>query len=88
VKLYVCWGTFGTDKQHPCAKAFRALQSAGYEPEVVKTYGCYGTDRLFKGRCEVKRLTGNFKVPTLILGDDSIIDSSDAISAWAAEHPA
>ena len=88
VRLYVCWGTFGTDKRHPCAKAFHALTQAGHEPEVVRTFGCYGTDRLFKGRCQVKRLTGNYKVPTLELDDGELVDGSDAIKAWAAAHPA
>lgn len=88
MKLYVCWGTFGTDKQHPCAKAYRALKAAGYEPEVVKTYGCYGTDRVFKGRCEVKRLTGNYKVPTLVLDDGELVDGSDAIKEWAEANAA
>ncbi|HMA27682.1 MAG TPA: hypothetical protein VKO62_08590 [Solirubrobacterales bacterium] len=36
-------------------------------PEVVKTEGCYRTDPFFPGRREVKRLTGNYKMPTLVL---------------------
>ena len=83
MKLYVCYGTFGPATRHPCAKAHDALVKAGHEPEVIRTYGCYGTDRLFAGRREIKRLTGNYKVPTLILDDGTIIDSSDAIVDWA-----
>jgi hypothetical protein len=69
VKLYVCYGTFGPADRHPCAKAHRALAAAGHEFDVVRTYGCYGTDRLFKGRRQIKQLTGNYKVPTLVLDD-------------------
>ena len=47
MKLFVCYGTLGGER-HPCAKAHRALIAAGHQPEVVRTYGCYGTDRLFE----------------------------------------
>ncbi len=85
MKLYVCYGTFAP-QGHPCGKAHHALTEAGHAPEVQKTYGCAGTDRLFAGRREVKRLTGNYKVPTLVLDDGTVIDGSDAIVAWAAAN--
>jgi hypothetical protein len=87
VTLYVCYGTFGPAERHACAKAQKALDRAGYAPRVVRTFGCYGTDRLFPGRREVKLLTGNLKVPTLVLDDGSVVDGSDAIRAWAQQHP-
>ena len=88
MKLYVCWGTFGPRERHACARAYEALRAAGHEPAVVKTYGCFGTDRLFSGRHEVKRLSGNFKVPTLVLDDGTVIDDSRNIVAWADANPA
>ena len=88
MRLYVCYGTFGPAERHACARAHQALEAAGHGPQVVKTYGCYGTDRLFRGRHEVKRLSGNFKVPTLVLDDDTVIDDSHNIVAWANAHPA
>jgi Glutathione S-transferase, N-terminal domain len=88
MRLYVCYGTLGPGKHHPCTRAYKALEAAGYRPQVTRTYGCYGTDRLFKGRQEVKRLTGNFKVPTLVLDDGTVIDDSKNIAAWAAANPA
>jgi Glutathione S-transferase, N-terminal domain len=88
MRLYVCYGTFGPAERHACARAYKALEAAGHEPQVVKTYGCYGTDRLFKGRHEVKRLTGNYKVPTLVLDDGTVIDDSRKIVAWARANPA
>lgn len=87
MKLYVCWGTFRPDG-HPCGKAHAALVGAGHTPEVVKTYGCFRTDPLFAGRREVKSLTGTYKVPTLVLDDDTIVDGSASIAAWASENPA
>jgi hypothetical protein len=33
-------------------------------------------------------MTGNFKVPTLVLDDGSVIDESRKIADWAAAHPA
>jgi hypothetical protein len=86
--LYVCYGTFGPAERHACARATKALESAGHHPRIVKTYGCYGTDRLFKGRREVKRMTGNHKVPTLVLDDGEIVDGSQNIVTWSAANPA
>jgi len=87
MKLYVCYGTFGPPEKHFCGKAYSALVAAGHEPDVERTYGCFRTDPLFPGRRKVKRLTGNYKVPTLVLDDDTIIDGSESIVAWAEANP-
>ena len=84
--LYVCYGTFGPADRHACAKAHKALLAAGHRPSLVRTYGCYGTDGLFRGRRKIKRLTGSFEVPTLILDGGEIVDGSDTIAAWATAH--
>jgi hypothetical protein len=86
--LYVCYGTFGPPARHPCKRAHQALTAAGYDPKVVRTGGCYRTDPLWRGRREIKRLTGNYKVPTLILDDGTVIDGSEKVIAWAAANPA
>lgn len=86
--LYVCYGTFGPAERHACARAHKALEAAGHSPKVSRTYGCYGTDPLFGGRRRIKRLTGNFKVPTLVLDDGSVIDGSREIEAWAGANRA
>jgi hypothetical protein len=88
MRLYVCYGTFGPVERHPCARAHHALEAAGHTPSIRKTYGCYGTDAVFRGRREVKQLTGNFKVPTLVLNDGTVIDGSQDIVAWARMNPA
>lgn len=86
--LYVCYGTFGPAERHACARAHKALVAAGHAPKVSRTYGCYGTDSLFGGRRQVKRLSGSFKVPTLVLDDGSVIDGSREIEAWAGANRA
>jgi hypothetical protein len=93
MKLYVCWGTFPTPRPggHPCANAHNALRDAGYEPEVIKSYGFAPLPAALNntpGRREVQRLTGNRWVPTLVLDDASVIDGSREIVAWAQGHPA
>ncbi len=88
MKLYVCYGTFAGPDRHPCAKAHRALRNAGHSADVIRTYGCFGTDPIWPGRRTVKHLTGTYKVPTLVLDDGTVIDGSDNISAWAKSNQA
>jgi Glutathione S-transferase, N-terminal domain len=68
-------------------KGAQSPHRAGHRPVTIRTYGCYGTDRFFPGRRKIRDLTGNYKVPTLILDDGTIIDSSDRIAAWAEANP-
>jgi glutathione S-transferase len=86
VTLYVCYGTFGTADSHACARAHQALRKAGFEPEVRRTFGCFRTDPLFPGRRRIKEMTGNYKVPTLVLDDGTIVDGSHEIAEWAAAN--
>jgi Glutathione S-transferase, N-terminal domain len=93
VKLYVCWGTFATPRPggHPCRNAHMALTQAGYEPEIVKSYGFAalpGVCNRTRGRREVNELTGNRWVPTLLLDDGTVLDGSSAIVDWACANPA
>lgn len=88
MKLYVCWGTFATPGGHPCRDAQQALRKAGYEPRVVRSYSAGFLPPLTSGRREVKRLTGDSWVPTLVLDDGTVVDGSQAIVGWAEAHPA
>jgi hypothetical protein len=99
MKLYVCYGTFRSPRPggHPCGNAYRALTSAGYDPEVIRSYGLGLLPAIFngtRGRREVKRLTGNHWVPVLVTDDGSVIQGSEKIGDWAkansahAGHPA
>jgi hypothetical protein len=95
VKLYVCYGTWTAGKAihaHPCGEAHRALVTAGYEPEVVHSYGGgvlpgFVND-LTRGRREVNEITGNYWVPLLLTGEGEAIQGSQKIIAWAQAHPA
>jgi hypothetical protein len=93
MKLYVCYGTFKTPRPggHPCANAYHALTDAGYQPEVVRSYGLGMLPAMFNntaGRREVKRLTGRGWVPVLVTDDGTVIQDSSRIVAWAKDNPA
>ena len=90
MRLYVCYGTFGGER-HSCARAANALREAGHEPEIKRSYGgglLPDFLNVFEGRREARRRTGGNWVPLLILDDDSHIQGSDQIAAWAHAHPA
>jgi len=92
VVLYTCGQkTFGPAFAHPCAKAGKALDAAGYEYEVktvrgyraaVWTWGSREQDR-----AEVKQLSGTNEVPILVLDNGEVVSGSGAIARWAKEHP-
>jgi hypothetical protein len=94
MKLYVCWGTFTTTPRpggHPCGNAYRALKDAGYDPEVIRSYGLGGLPGVFnqtRGRREAKELTGSYSVPVLVTDDGDVVADSRKIVAWAEAHPA
>lgn len=94
MKLYVCYGTWTAGKPvhaHPCGEAHRALTDAGYEPEVIRTYGLGllpGRLNDLTPRREVKQLTGQYWVPALVTDDGEVIHDSKRIIAWARAHPA
>jgi glutathione S-transferase len=90
--LYTCGQkTNGPSLAHPCAKAGKALDAAGYEYEV-KTVGGYRLALWTWGsrsadREEVKRLSGTNEVPILVLDNGEVISGSGTIAKWAKEHP-
>jgi hypothetical protein len=94
VRLYICYGTFPAPWRpggHPCRNAYNALAQAGHEPEIVRSYGYAPLPSWLNatpGRREVENLTGNRWVPTLVLDDDTVIDGSKEIIAWAQANPA
>ena len=95
MKLNDCYGTWKPAPRpggHPCGTAYHALKDAGYEPDILLTYGLGmlpgAVNDLSPGRREVKRLTGNHWVPALVLDDGEVIQGSRRIAAWARTHPA
>jgi glutathione S-transferase len=90
--LYTCGQRKrGPAAVHPCAKAAKALDAAGYEYElkVVGTYRLmpwtWGTRE--DERAEVRELSGTNEVPILVLDDGEVISGSGTIARWAREHP-
>jgi glutathione S-transferase len=90
--LYTCGQkTHAPGFAHPCAKAGKALDAAGYDYEL-KTVGGY---RLMpwtwgsrdEDRVEVKKLSGTNEVPILVLDSGEVIAGSGTIARWAQEHP-
>jgi hypothetical protein len=91
VKLYVCWGTFQTPRPngHPCANAHEALREAGWEPEVIRTYGWAALpDFMNPTRRPVKELTGQNWVPVLVTDEGEVVQESKRIVQWAKDNPA
>ena len=93
VILYTCGTkTAGPGVAHPCAKAGKALDAAGYEYEL-KTVGGYrlmpwtwGSRK--EDRAKVRELSGTDEVPILLLDDGEVVSGSGTIAKWAKEHPA
>jgi glutathione S-transferase len=90
--LYTCGQrTHAASLGHPCGRAGKALDDAGYEYELkivggyrlaIWTWGSRNEDRE-----EVKRLSGTNEVPILVLDDGEVVSGSGAIARWANEHP-
>jgi hypothetical protein len=95
MKLYVCYGTWKPAPRpggHPCGVAYHALKDAGHDPELKLSYGLGifpgALNNLTSGRREVKKLTGNYWVPALVLDDGTVIQGSREIASWAKSNPA
>jgi glutathione S-transferase len=92
VILYTCGQKkHGPAAMHPCAKAGKALDAAGYEYEI-KVVGGYRLMPWTWGsrdddRAEVKKLSGTNEVPILVLDGGEVISGSGTIARWAKEHP-
>jgi glutathione S-transferase len=91
--LYTCGQKKrGPGFAHPCAKAAKALDAAGYRYEL-RTAGSYRLMPWTWGsreddRAEVRKLSGQNLVPILVLDDGEVISGSSTIARWASEHPA
>jgi len=91
--LYTCgqkkrFGSMG----HPCGKAAKALDEAGFEYDI-KVVGGYRLVLWTRpsrddDRAEVRDLSGTNEVPILVLDDGEVISGSGTIARWAREHPA
>ena len=77
---------------HPCGKAAKALDKAGYEYELETVPGFKNIPFTRRNddddRAEINRLTGQTDVPALVLDHGEAISGSSAIVDWAKANPA
>jgi glutathione S-transferase len=96
VILYTCtdgksFGGLPGPMAHPCGRAAKALDDAGYDYEWKKVKG--GTLKIWtwpsraRDRAEVEELSGQRGVPILVLDGGEVITGSGPIVSWVAEHP-
>jgi pyruvate/2-oxoglutarate dehydrogenase complex dihydrolipoamide acyltransferase (E2) component len=81
--LYVCHGDEGGPRMHPCRRVQEALHERGIKYE--KVIAAHGSPIPFlrKGsREELRKATGDTKLPTLKLADGTVMTHSRAIFDW------
>jgi len=95
--LYTCsygksFGDLPSAIAHPCGRAAKALDDAGYEYELKQVDG--GSLKFWtwhtraQDRAEVEKLSGQRAVPILVLDDGKVVTGSSKIVHWAREHSA
>ena len=76
---------------HPCGRAAKALDNAGYEYEIRDLPGyrmvpwTWGKRR--RGRQQIKEMTGQISLPVLALAEGQTVVGSGRIVDWARAHP-
>ncbi|HEX3293398.1 MAG TPA: glutathione S-transferase N-terminal domain-containing protein [Solirubrobacterales bacterium] len=77
---------------HPCGRAAKALDEAGYEYEIRALPGYrlapWTWGERTSGRKEVEELTGQVNLPVLVLDEGRTVAGSGKIVDWARAHPA
>jgi glutathione S-transferase len=63
------------------------VTEAGYDPEVIRVYSFGELPDITPGRREVRRLSGQSRVPVLVTDDGEVVTGSSQIVAWARGHP-
>jgi glutathione S-transferase len=86
--LHVCSVNRDGPKAHACRRAHDALDAAGhsYETNVFDKNRPFGLFTRGK-RPELKRMTGQEKLPVLELDDGTMITGSGDIAGWAERTP-
>jgi glutathione S-transferase-like protein len=81
--LYVCHGDEKGPRMHPCRRVQEALHEAGIEYEKIRAAHGSPIPFLRKGsREELRKATGDTKLPTLKLPDGTVLTHSRAILDW------
>ena len=89
ITLYSCQFKDRGGVLHPCSRAHRALKDAGVDHDLtVFGAGRPGGIGMKGKRPELKRISGQEKLPVLALADGTTVTGSGAIVAWAKERAA
>jgi glutathione S-transferase len=93
--LYTCqsgksMGDLPAAIAHPCGRAAKALDDAGYEYEHRQVKGgalkFWTLPKRAEDRAEVERLSGQRAVPILVLDGGEVVSGSSEIVRWAQSH--
>lgn len=87
--LYTCELDDGGPNLHPCHKAHNALRDNGHDYETIVFdrnrplgIGSKGT------RPELKRISGQEKLPVLLLANGASVNGGGKIAKWAKQNAA
>jgi hypothetical protein len=87
--LYVCHGDDAGPRVHPCRRVQEAMRGAGIEYEKVIAAHGNPIPFLRKGsREDLRRATGDTKLPALKLPDGTTITHSKRILGWISQQQA
>jgi glutathione S-transferase len=86
-RLFVCHGDDGGPRIHPCRRVQERLRAAGIEYEKVIAGHGHPIPFLRKGsREDLRRETGDTKLPSLKLPDGTVLTHSRAIISWVSRQ--
>jgi glutathione S-transferase len=85
--LFVCHGDDGGPRIHPCRRVQAALRAANVNYDKVVAAHGNPLPFLRKGsREELRKATGDTKLPALKLTDGTVLTHSRAIFDWIAQQ--
>jgi glutathione S-transferase len=85
--LFVCHGDDGGPRVHPCRRVQEALRAAGIPyRKVIAGHGSPWPFLRTGSRTELRRATGDEKLPALKLPDGTVLTHSRAILAWIRQQ--
>jgi glutathione S-transferase len=86
-RLFVCHGDDGGPRIHPCRRVQERLRAAGIEYEKVIAGHGHPIPFLRQGsREDLRRETGDTKLPSLKLPDGTVLTHSRAIISWVSRR--
>jgi glutathione S-transferase len=86
-RLFVCHGDDGGPRIHPCRRVQERLRAAGIEYDKVIAGHGHPLPFLRKGsREDLRRETGDTKLPSLKLPDGTVLTHSRAIISWVSRR--